>query len=248
MPHLAEDLLLLAVDPGHHRLESVRVLDYGLRAAELAELIWAERVTIETSDGPIRLSMRNAAPLGDELLDSALRSLVEGRSPLTPKSWIAKAAPTLRRSYLKRLSEANAVRYDERERTVVPGRLELLDPRRRLAVKERLDRVLSAQAAQQPGDAGSTNQAGSLRRDNALAGITAAIGLGDRLYAGLTHRRERERLRAFATTNWLASTVRRAIPSHIAAEADIKLAFDSSNDLRNLILLSEIPGTDPRLV
>ena len=86
MTHLADDLLLLAVDPGHHRLESVEVLDYGLRAAELTELIWAERVAIETSDGPIRLSVRDATPLGDEQLDSALRSLGEGRAPLTPKS------------------------------------------------------------------------------------------------------------------------------------------------------------------
>jgi hypothetical protein len=236
MTLLSDDLLLLAVDPGHHRLEAAQVLDYGLRAAELAELIWAERVTIETSDGPIRLNVRDAAPLGDEQLDSALRSLVEGRAPLTPTSWIAKAAPTLRRTYLKRLSKAKAVGYDERERTVIPGKVELLDPRRRLAVKERLDRLLSAQES---GDAGYANQATSLRRDSALAGIIAGIGLGDRLYAGLTHRRERERLRKFAATNWIAATVHRAIPSHIAAEAEIKLEIGSSNDMRNIMILTQ---------
>jgi hypothetical protein len=241
MTLLADDLLLLAVDPAHHRLDAAQVLDYGLRAAELAELIWAERVTIETSGGPIRLSVRDAAPLGDEQLDSALRSLVEGRAPLTPTSWIGKAAPTLRRTYLKRLSQAKVLGYDEHERAVIPSTVEVLDPQRRLVVKQRIERLLSAD---EPDDSGSSGHVTSLRRDSALAGIVAGIGLGDRLYRGLTHRRERERLRKFAGTNWIAATVRRAIPSHIAADADIKLEIDSSNDLRNVRILAR----DDRLV
>src|SRR5512144_686471 len=113
---IAEDLLLLLTDDVSGRLSvAAGPVDVGLAGANLLELTLMNRVDLsgEADEGkPGRVVVRDPAPTGDAVLDTALQVLAAhpGKKPsavLTPLS------RHLRRTLYERLADAGVVRAEE---------------------------------------------------------------------------------------------------------------------------------------
>jgi hypothetical protein len=106
---LAEDLLLLLTDDvtGKLMVPGSQV-DVALGGAQLLELSLAERVGI---DDRKRLTVRDAGPTGDELLDRALE-VVQRREGKKPRSVVAELGKKLRGELYARLVAAGLLREE----------------------------------------------------------------------------------------------------------------------------------------
>ena len=162
METLGEDLVLLAIRPGHGTLAARERIPYGLRGSELVRLAASGRVGI-TDD---RIVVLDAGPTGDERLDAALASLAGARRPPRPKAWVGRPGARICDAYLARLAAAGAIRE---ERGQVLGfipvvRWRITDAARAADARARLDAIVHA-----------TGPVGTAQA--AFAGLAGASGL-----------------------------------------------------------------------
>jgi Golgi phosphoprotein 3 GPP34 len=196
---LADDLLVLAIG-GRGRLRLAGTLPYGLRGAELAELVAAGRVAVETKGGPIRLTVLDPSPVGDALLDRAIQWLLSEPVPVHPTAFIRRPVGRSPNIHLDHLEALGTIAVDTSPGgRPAPARIRVIDPEHRAAARTRVDHVLDPDRQHDP-------------HDEMLAALVQAIGLGSKLYAGPIRRRQRKRLEKIAELNWAAITVRRAVP------------------------------------
>ena len=124
-------LYLLAYDTEKNRVTAQSRLGLVLRAAALADLYLAGRVTDENGKACVT---GDRWPLGDPLLDEVLQQLAEHR-PRSWQGWIARGQPAVR-TVRTQLEAGLCIRVEHRR--ILPDRVELLDPR---AVKQYADEV-----------------------------------------------------------------------------------------------------------
>jgi hypothetical protein len=124
-------LYLLAYDTEKNRVTAQSQLGLVLRAAALADLYLAGRVTDE--DGKVRAT-GDRRPTGDPLLDEMLQQLAEHR-PRSWQGWIAHGQPAIR-TVRTQLEAGLCIRVEHRR--ILPDRVELRD---RPAVRRYADEV-----------------------------------------------------------------------------------------------------------
>jgi len=113
-------LYLLAYDTEKNRVTAQSRLGLVLRAAALADLYLAGRVTDE--NGKVRAT-GGRRPTGDPLLDEVLQQLSEHR-PRSWQGWIAHGQPAVR-TVRTQLEASRCIRVEHRR--ILPDRVELLD-------------------------------------------------------------------------------------------------------------------------
>jgi hypothetical protein len=113
-------LYLLAYDPEKNRVTAQSRLGLVLRAAALADLYLAGRVTDE--NGKVRAA-GDRRPTGDRLLDEVLQQLAEHR-PRSWQGWIARGQPAVR-TVRTQLEAGLCIRVEHRR--ILPDRVELRD-------------------------------------------------------------------------------------------------------------------------
>jgi hypothetical protein len=113
-------LYLLAYDTEKNRVTAQSQLGLVLRAAALADLYLAGRVTDE--NGKV-CATGDRRPTGDPILDEVLQQLAEQR-PRSWHGWIAHGQPTVR-TVRTQLEAGLCVRVEHR--MILPDRVELLD-------------------------------------------------------------------------------------------------------------------------
>jgi len=113
-------LYLLAYDTEKNRITAQSRLGLVLRAAALADLYLAGRVTDE--NGKVRAT-GDRRPVGDPLLDEVLQQLAEHR-PRSWQGWIAHGHPAVR-TVRTQLEVGRCIRVEHR--MILPDRVELLD-------------------------------------------------------------------------------------------------------------------------
>ena len=124
-------LYLLAYDAEKNRMTARSQLGLVLRAAVLADLYLAGRVTDEKGKARVTGDRR---PTGDPLLDEMLQQLAEHR-PRSWQGWISRGQPAVR-AVRAQLEAGRIIRVEHRR--ILPDRVELLD---RIAVQRYADEV-----------------------------------------------------------------------------------------------------------
>jgi hypothetical protein len=113
MLNLAEELFLLALDDdeGWIAAPAQNTLRYGLAAALLADLALRGKVVVDDR----RVTLLDATPVGDELLDWALERLAAAGKPFKVKHWInALGFRKLPKQVAQRLVDCGVLREDDR--------------------------------------------------------------------------------------------------------------------------------------
>ncbi|MFD0638736.1 GOLPH3/VPS74 family protein [Catenulispora yoronensis] len=214
-----EQLILIALDADKGVIRNSRILQYGLNAAVLSELLRQGLITLRQLDGRWGVTpvLNGEPPTGNPVLEAVWRRVErvteEGERPhpaLCVKQWLD---PTMH-FYLKALKERGTIDWEKPKQPAARyGRFELLDPEAAAAARARVDRVRTGAKADPP--------------DRDLAAIAACLGLGDVLYPGLRGRKKRAALTAAVDSERFARILARALPR----EQGLKLAFESSRDL-----------------
>jgi hypothetical protein len=140
---LAEDLVLLLVDPASGRLAvGSSALDRGLAGALLLDLALRERLAVEGRGRRARLSVVNPAPSGEPVVDVALAAL--GRTPLPARRAVDQLAGRLRGPVVERLAARGlVVPYRVRRWGVLPATAwEVPGVRERDRLRAAVERVL----------------------------------------------------------------------------------------------------------
>ncbi|SFE07089.1 Golgi phosphoprotein 3 (GPP34) [Actinacidiphila alni] len=215
-----DDLLLLAIDPGKRRLGDIGRLRFALRAAELADLELAGRISV----GARLIEVRDTERVPDRRLGNVLHALATASPPPRLPDWLRQTPRSLATEYLSRLADQKAVRVRRwRDRT---GRtrhdLLSVDTARRRTALARLDAVLGPG----PGDPPATDA------DRVLAALVQAAGLAHAAYPGLRGRAARRRLAALAPEA-AATAVDEELADAIVMGADL-LSARLSGELREL--------------
>ncbi len=146
---LGLDILLLNIDPNLRRVREREYAGYAMRAADLIELAVARRVTL-TGRWVKWITVVDAEPTGEPLLDASLAALATAPKRLMPVDWMCRQpAGGVVEAGLAVLAGQGAVRLHSREvtrrRTLTEP--ELLDPARQAQVRARLDRYIAAGTA-----------------------------------------------------------------------------------------------------
>jgi hypothetical protein len=127
MLNLAEELFVLALDEDEGWIveSALDTLRYGLAAALLADLALRNRILVE--DG--RLHVRNTEPVGDELLDAALKRLTDADRPRRVKYWLsALSFRKLPKQVAERLVACGVLQRDDRRYVMVTPCAESPEP------------------------------------------------------------------------------------------------------------------------
>ena len=201
MDSLAEDLLLVAIDPANGVLHCRDHLSYGLMGAELVMLVGAGLVEV-TGDRVIALQPAGLNA-GDVDLDAALSKLAAAKQPLKVRRWISRPRRKIVNGYLDRLIAADTI---QRTGGALRPRWPVTDLARAALVRQRLDAIVLG--------SGEVDEAQA-----AYPGLVDAIGLAAYLYRGRENRPVRNRLRDITKTHWAAEPVRRAVAAAEAASA-----------------------------
>lgn len=211
MTLLAEDVLLLLLDDESGRLTlSGTGPDTVLGGSLLLELALADRVGVRKDGGLFRqerVVVLDPTPLGDELLDEALRTVAEKER--SPQDLVSRLGKGLRARLLARLTARGLVR---READTVLGlfpreRWPAEDSRHEDEVRARLHAVLVT---------GLTAD----ERTSALVALLSAVDQAHKVPVGLDSRQRREvraRAKQVAQGEWAATAVRKAVEAMQAA-------------------------------
>jgi hypothetical protein len=203
MVTLAEDLFLLACDDatGRRRIPTTH-LDLGLGGALLLDLVLRGRVALVHE----HVVVVDRTPVGDALLDDALRAVAGDPRPREPDHWVHHLAKGARAAVPGRLVTAGVLRVDEHKvlGLVVGHRTHLVDGRIEHDLRNRLGAavVLGRPAS---------------RETAALASLVLAVGLEGRLFPRSDRRAIRYRIEELAAGEWVGATVRHAIDAINAA-------------------------------
>lgn len=193
-------LYLLAYDTKKNRMTAQSQLGLVLRAAALADLYLAGRVTDE--NGKVHAT-GDRRPTGDPVLDEVLQQLAEDR-PRSWYGWIARGQPTVR-TVRTQLEAGLCIRVEHRR--LLPDRVELLDP---VAVQRYADELR-----------GELSRPAS-RTEPRTAAVLALAARGE--IATLISRSERREHRQYldelaASTGPIADALRKAWRSRQAQQA-----------------------------
>lgn len=194
MDDLAADLMLLAAN-ADGTLDVPSKLRFGLSGAELVRLAAARRVAV-TGD---RVTVLDAAPTGDPLLDEALTLMTGGTAPSTAKAWVARGRPRLVQRYLARLAEQGIIRGDRRRLAgLIPvTRWVIIDTARTSRARATLRAVAEGTGTGEPAQV-------------ALAGLAFATGLASYVFPGVDGVPARKRLKDAAAGDPAADAAVRA--------------------------------------
>jgi hypothetical protein len=160
---IADELLLLAYDDDGIAMASSPALDYALAGAVLADLALDGRIDLVDR----RVSVTDATPLGDPVLDAGLARIDGDDKARKPTEWVSKLSADLRETLLDRQVAAGILRRDEGRvlwvfpRTTYP----CVDERPEREIRERL------RAAGDP-------------RSEVLTGFVLAAELGSTVFDG----------------------------------------------------------------
>ena len=105
---IAEDLVLLAVNPRSGRFTVTDMLIYALRSAQLADLVVAGLVTVD--DGRIEITEKVKRPLPFE--ESVAVDAIKRLREQTVDQWMSKTSRTLEMNYVRSLDRQGAVELD----------------------------------------------------------------------------------------------------------------------------------------
>ncbi len=113
MTSLSEELLLLALDDkkGSVGMTASTTLDTALAGAQLLDLVLAHKLLLE--DG--RITVANAAPTGDAVLDEALKKIADDPKTRKPAIWIPKMTKGLRKRLLAELVHKGILAEDRKK-------------------------------------------------------------------------------------------------------------------------------------
>jgi hypothetical protein len=200
MSSLAEDLLLVMIDPANGVMRCRGHIQYGLMGAELVELAALGRIQVVGD----RISVVQPVPstVGDRDLDAALTSLSRGRREQKVRAFVARPRRNITNSYTDRLVFGQAVQ--SRQGNFLRPRWPVTDLARATAVRSRLDAVVFGSA---PADGTQLD----------FAALAYAVGLGVALYGGREYRDARKRMHEITRNHWVAGPVARAIAAAEAA-------------------------------
>jgi hypothetical protein len=204
---LTEDLVLLLLDPGTGRsVVDSTSLDRAIGGALLLDLATRERIVADGDGARARLSVVDAAPAGDALLDTALARLDK---PLRAQKAVERLARGTRTLVLERLVERGLVR---RERSRLLGVLPVTTwPPVDAGPREELRRRVAAVLL----DGAQPDQHLAL-----LISLVHAVKAEHKIVDG-SRRRLRARAAEVADGEWAGKAVRKAIQ---AVEAGVAAA------------------------
>ena len=212
---LAEDLLLLVTDDASGRLATDGVqVDTGLGGANLVELTLLGQVDVsgDQDQGKRgRIIVRDPSPPGDDVLDAALRILVE-RQGRKPSAVIRPLGKNLRPALYQRLAARGVLRAGQRRVLgVFPARTwSAQDSSHKAEVRQRVTEALVHTAAPD-------------ERTAALIALLHALRCEHKVVDPRPYQLSRRQLRAraaeIAEGNWASEAVRKAIDEMIAAVA-----------------------------
>ncbi|MFU8875349.1 GOLPH3/VPS74 family protein [Micromonospora sp. SL4-19] len=202
---LADELVLLAYDDAGVNRLGRPALDHGLAGAVLVELALAQRVDLADD----RLVVRDPAPTGQPLLDTALATIGADRRRRSPKDWIPRLAKGLPDQVLAGLVAAGVLRREEdrvlgvfpRTRYPSPNAAE---PPAEAAARQRMTAALMSDGAVDARTAG-------------LLALTRAVGLDRRLFREVPKERLKTRLDEIAAGDWASAATKKAIEQTQAA-------------------------------
>ncbi|MFG1806433.1 GPP34 family phosphoprotein [Streptomyces sp. NPDC049040] len=199
---MGDDLLLLAMVPGRRRIRvrSEERLRFALRAAELAELSLAGRITV----GPRRIEVLDSRRVETPRLTNVLHGLASADSPPGLQSWLRRTPRSLTTEYLSRLEDQKTVRVRRQRDRGGRTRYHILSvdlPRRR-AVVSRLDAAIQADP-----------RTAAHERDLVLARLAHAAGIAGAVHPGLSGYAGRRRMAALAEMDGTAAAVAAAVPA-----------------------------------
>ena len=198
---LAEDLFLLACDDaGRPRIPAAH-LDLGLGGALLLDLARPGRVALVDD----HVVVADRTPLGEPVLDAALRRILDEPKPREPEHWVRHLAPGARAAVLRRLIERGILAPDDhRLLGLIPvHHTHPVDDRvgqdlvRRLHDAVVLDRPASPETA-------------------ALASLALAVGLDRHLFPRSDRRAVRRRMAEIAEGDWVGFAVAHAVAAEDA--------------------------------
>jgi|GEM_PF-6550030 len=215
---LGEELLLVALDAEKGVVRGSAVIQIGLNAAGLAELVSAGWLQLRQADGSPGVTVAtdvdvrsSEQPLLEEVLFQARQTQKGDRHPeRCLKNWVS---PSLF-AYLKSLREREILTWDRPQRAALYGRFHLLDAEAAASARARVERVATG--------------VGPSERDVDLAAIVHGIGLDKIFYKGRRNRSKRETLTTALAKQRFSVMLGRVVPE-IPGQ---KFTFDSSNDLK----------------
>jgi Golgi phosphoprotein 3 GPP34 len=212
---LAEELLLLVTDDASGRLAVPGTqVDVALGGANLLELTLMHKVDLSgpgDEGQPGRIIIRDPSPAGDEVLDTALATIIAHQGQ-RPSAVIRPLSKNLRRTLYRRLADRGVVRAER-------GKILGVFPARRWPAQDASDeaevrRLITQALAQQTTP--DTRTAAVIALVHALRYEHEIID--PQLY-GLSRRQLRARAEEISKGDWAAETVRKAIDEMITAVA-----------------------------
>jgi hypothetical protein len=200
---IAEDLVLLAVNPRSGRFTVTDMLIYALRSAQLADLVVAGLVTVDDGQIEIIEKVKRPLPFEESVAVDAIKRLREQ----TVDQWMSKTSRTLEMNYVRSLDRQGAVELDPKwyKYQFLSGqRATAVDQVRYYQVLARVDRVARGEIPSAQADEPSAEI------DRTLAALVYASGLDKRLYRGRRGRAKRDALAGVVDQRKLAEAARTA--------------------------------------
>jgi hypothetical protein len=197
MVTLAEDLYLLASNGSTGRLLiDIAYLDLGLGGALLLDLALRGHVGLTDSD----VVVTTRSPLGDQLLDNALTTVVSEPNGHGPDHWVRRLGRGAHRAVQDRLLTAGILRRDDdRLLHVIPvHRTYESDGRLHHDLQDHLNDSVVLGRPPSPETA-------------ALASLVLAVGLERQLFPGWDRHEIRRRMARIADGGWVAPAVAGAV-------------------------------------
>lgn len=183
-----EEIVLLALDDATGALLPMPTMafSYALAGAAICDLALLNRIDTD----PEQLVVLSAEPTGDPLLDRALRTIVNTRTPLRVSGWLnvlSEDARNLEAAALDRLVARGILRREEKKILWVFGtrRYPTLDNQERTEVRTRLAALILSDDLPDP-------------RDAILISLLTASHLAPRIFSGPEFNARSERLATLA--------------------------------------------------
>jgi hypothetical protein len=212
---LAEDLLLLVTDDATGRLSVAGAqVDAGLGGANLVELTLLGKVDVSAEQDQGRrgrIIVRDPSPPGDDVLDAALRILVE-RQGSKPSAVVRPLGKNLRPALYQRLAAGGVLRAGRgRALGIFPVHTwPAQDPGHEAGVRQRVTQALVQTATPDERTAALIALLHALRCEHKV---------GDPRPYQLSRRQLRARAEQIAQGNWASEAVRKALDEMVAAVA-----------------------------
>jgi len=208
----AEEVLLLALDDKTGRLHPLpeRALEFALAGAVLAELVSAKRITTDA----VKLTVKDASPTGDAVLDAALSFLPRDEPTMTLQKALARLA--LKADKFKPLLYANLVQkgiLQQQDKKFLwalrERRYPVIDDREEREARTRIrDIVLNPTAMPSP-------------QDVVLIGLMDACDLDGFIFTPEELERSAERIKEICTRDSIVSALTKAIGEMQQAILDV---------------------------